>query len=133
MAWDKFRTPGQGCPATISRPAKQKHRKLLQRRGQAVGPGRRVGLTWHPSVQAVVSPTAQALRGGAASGRGRRRPHHMTKDLPSFPRPVTSSCLLSPRVLGPLVPSSSPGLICKTLTLAADGAQSSARQGGGDT
>lgn len=70
----------------------------------------------------------RALRGGAASGRGRRRPRRDPAP-PRFPTACHSLGLPSPRVLGPSAPSSSPGLIGRTLTLAADGAQSSSTPG----
>lgn len=70
----------------------------------------------------------RALRGGAASGRGHRRPR-CDPAPPRFPTACHSLSLPSPRVLGPSAPSSSPGLIGRTLTLAADGAQSSSTPG----
>lgn len=132
----QVRAPGQGCPATVSRPAKQKHRRLLQRRGHrgvysdgaGCGPWRTPWPRAASAAQAVVKPTAGPCgvglpqEGGAAGLAA-------TQHLPAFPRPVTRSCLPSPRVLGPSAPSSSPGLIGRTLTLAADGAQSSSTPG----
>lgn len=99
----------------------------LQRRGRLwalATPWPRAASAAQAAVKPAAGPCGVGLpQGGGAAGLA------AAQHLPSFPRPVTRSCLPSPRVLGPSAPSSSPGLIGRTLTLAADGAQSSSAPG----
>lgn len=124
VAWDEFLKPWHG-PWHDFPSRRQKYRRPCRAggavastaTGRAVDPGRCRGLERRPSARAWGAPLHGPC-GVGLSGRGHRRPHHTTgKDLPSFPRPVTSTCLLCPRALSPSVPSSSPGLTCETLTL----------------
>lgn len=132
MAWDKSVRLGRGARPQF--PALQSRNTggccsagatvVSTATGQAVGPGGRRGIRGAGRGEAH----CRALRGGAASGRERRRPRRDPAP-PRFPTACHSLGLPSPRVLGPSAPSSSPGLIGRTLTLAADGAQSSSTPG----